>query len=79
LRKHNLSHSVLRRWKESFNEGGISLRKDNGSQFIAGVVRQFLNDKGANQEFTHVATPEEIAYIEALHSHVQREVVEHFE
>ena len=57
---------------------GITLRNDNGSQFIAGVVRQFLKDKGVNQEFTHVATPEENAYIEALHSNVQREVVERF-
>lgn len=32
-----------------------------------------------NQEFTHVATPEENAYIEALHSNVQREVIERFE
>ena len=24
LRKHNLSPSVFRRWKESFNEGGVS-------------------------------------------------------
>ena len=58
---------------------GITLRNDNGSQFIAGMVRLFLKDKGVNQEFTHVATPEEIAYIEALHSNVQREVVERFE
>ena len=57
----------------------ITLRNDNGSQFIAGVVRQFLKEKGVNQEFTHVATPEENAYIEALHSNVQREVVERFE
>jgi putative transposase len=58
---------------------GITLRNDNGSQFIAGVVRQFLKDKGVNQEFTHVATPEENAYIEALHSNVQREVIERYE
>ena len=58
---------------------GITLRNDNGSQFIANVVRQFLKEKGVNQEFTHVATPEENAYIEALHSNVQREVVERFE
>lgn len=58
---------------------GITIRNDNGSQFIAGVVRQFLKDKGVNQEFTHVATPEENAYIEALHSNIQREVVERFE
>jgi len=57
----------------------ITLRNDNGSQFIAGVVRQFLKEKGVNQEFTHVATPEENAYIEALHSNVQREVVERYE
>jgi transposase InsO family protein len=58
---------------------GITLRNDNGSQFIAGVVRQFLKEKGVNQEFTHVATPQENAYIEALHSNVQREVVERYE
>lgn len=58
---------------------GLTIRNDNGSQFIAGVVRQFLKEKGVNQEFTHVATPEENAYIEALHSNVQREVVERFE
>lgn len=23
LRKHNLSHSVLRRWREQYNEGGV--------------------------------------------------------
>lgn len=57
----------------------ITIRNDNGSQFIAGVVRQFLKEKGVNQEFTHVATPEENAYIEALHSNVQREVVERYE
>jgi len=57
----------------------ITIRNDNGSQFIAGVVRQFLKGKGVNQEFTHVATPEENAYIEALHSNIQREVVERYE
>jgi len=56
----------------------ITLRNDNGSQFIAGVVRQFLKEKVVNQEFTNVATPEENAYIEALHSNAQREVVERY-
>jgi putative transposase len=58
---------------------GMSLRNDNGSQFIAGVVRQFLKDKGILQEFSHVATPEDNAYIEALHSNLQREVIDRFE
>ncbi len=58
---------------------GITLRNDNGSKFIAGVVRQFLKHKGVNQEFTQVATLEECAYIEAVHSNVQREVVERYD
>ena len=62
-----------------FKIEGITLRNDNGSHFIAGVVRLFLKDKGVNQEFTHVATQEEIVYIEALHSNVLREVVDRFE
>jgi transposase InsO family protein len=62
-----------------FKIEGITLRNENGSQFITGVVRHLLKEKGVNQEFTHVATPEENAYIEALHSNVQREVVERFE
>jgi len=49
---------------------GMTLRNDNGSQFIAGAVRQFLKEKGILQEFSHVATPEDNAYIEALHSNL---------
>lgn len=58
---------------------GMSLRNDNGSQFIAAAVRGYLKDKGIYQEFSHVATPEDNAYIEALHSNIQREVIERFE
>jgi putative transposase len=58
---------------------GMSLRNDNGSQFIATAVRAFLKEKGVLQEFSHVATPEDNAYIEALHSNLQREVIDRFE
>jgi transposase InsO family protein len=58
---------------------GMSLRNDNGSQFIASAVRSFLREKGVYQEFSHVATPEDNAYIEALHSNLQREVIDRFE
>ena len=57
----------------------MSLRNDNGPQFIARAVRQFLKDKGILQEFSHVATPQDNAYIEALHSNLQREVIDRFE
>jgi putative transposase len=58
---------------------GMSLRNDNGSQFIATAVRAFLKEKGVLQEFSHVATPGDNAYIEALHSNLQREVIDRFE
>jgi putative transposase len=47
---------------------GITLRNDNGSQFIANAVREYLKEKGVYQEFSHVAAPEDNAYIEVLHS-----------
>ena len=58
---------------------GVNIRNDNGSQFIANDVRQFLRAAEAKQEFTHIATPEENSYIEAYHSILQTEVVERFE
>jgi putative transposase len=58
---------------------GMSIRNDNGSQFIAIAVREYLREKGILQEFSHVATPEDNAYIEALHSNLQREVIDRFE
>ena len=57
----------------------MTLRNDNGSQSIAGTVRVFLKEKNILQEFSHVATPEDNAYIEALHSNLQREVIDRFE
>jgi len=69
LRKLDLKHSLK----------GVIVRNDNGSQFIAHKVRFFLRTSEAMQEFTHVATPEENAYIEAYHSLFEREVVQRFE
>ena len=57
----------------------MSLRNDNGSQFIAHAVREFLREKNILQEFSRVATPEDNAFIEALHSNLQREVIDRFE
>lgn len=61
-----------------FGLKGVIIRNDNGSQFIANQVRQVLRDLEAKQEFTHVATPEENAYIEAFHSIQQRELMNRF-
>ncbi len=69
FRKIHLEHGIK----------GVNIRNDNGSQFIANDVRQFLRAAEAKQEFTHIATPEENSYIEAYHSILQTEVVERFE
>jgi len=61
-----------------FGLKGVIIRNDNGSQFIAHKVRQTLQALEAQQEFTHVATPEENAYIEAFHSIQQRELMDRF-
>jgi len=52
----------------------VVIRSDNGSQFIAKKVREYLGMIGVQQEFTHVATPEENAHIEAYHGILKKEV-----
>ena len=52
----------------------VVIRSDNGSQFIAKNVREYLGIIGVQQEFTHVATPEENAHIEAYHGILKKEV-----
>lgn len=55
------------------------IRSDNGSQFIAHKVREYISSQGFDQEFTHVATPEENAHIEAYHGTLKRDLIERFE
>ena len=76
---HGISKSFAKMLLLEYKAEGITLRNDNGSQFIATAVREFLKEKGVYQEFSHVATPEDNAYIEALHSNLQREVIDRFE
>jgi transposase InsO family protein len=71
--------NAFRRIKNLYGIKGVTVRNDNGSQFIANAVKQFLRSEEAKQEFTHIATPEENAYIEAFHSIIDREVIQRFE
>ncbi len=52
----------------------LVIRSDNGSQFIATNVRDYIHMLGFEQEFTHVATPEENAHIEAYHGNLKRDI-----
>lgn len=72
---------LLHRIVQEHKVTGITLRNDNGSQFIAHAVRDYLKDNQVTQEFIHVATPEENSFIEAYHSIIQRELLEprHFD
>jgi transposase InsO family protein len=58
---------------------GLVVRCDNGGQFIAGMVREYLKGKSITQEFTHVGVPEENAHIEAFHSIIEAEVERAYE
>lgn len=53
---------------------GVVIRSDNGSQFIARKVREHLHQMGIDQEFTHIATPEENAHVEAYHGTLRRDL-----
>jgi transposase InsO family protein len=71
--------NVFRKINNKYPIKGVTVRNDNGSQFIANNVKQFLKTAEANQEFTHIATPQDNGYIEGFHSIIQREVVDRFE
>lgn len=71
--------NIFRRINQHHPIKGVNIRNDNGSQFLANSVKQYLSSEEAKQEFTHIATPQENSYIEAYHSILQTEIVERFE
>jgi putative transposase len=54
----------------------ITIRNDNGSQFIANDVRGYFHYHGIKHEFTNIATPEDDGHIEAFHSIMEREFLQ---
>lgn len=57
----------------------VTVRNDNGSQFEANMVREYLGDAGVIQEFTQPATPQQNGHIESYHSIVERTICKRFE
>lgn len=78
IRKYQVV-GLLRRIDQRHPLKGVTIRNDNGSQFLALIVRELLENLGAFQEFTHVATPEDNSYIEALHSLLEKELFQRYE
>lgn len=67
---------LLHRLLQQHATKGITLRNDNGSQFIAHAVRNYLQEREVAQEFTHVATPEENCFIEVYHSILDKQLLQ---
>ena len=61
---------------KGYTTNSITLRTDNGSQFIAHGLQKYLIGQEITHEFTHVATPEENSYVESLFSCVERDVIQ---
>ncbi|GAB3509067.1 transposase [Emticicia fontis] len=55
------------------------VRNDNGSQFEADMVQQYMRLKGVTQEFTLPATPQQNAHIESYHSILESAVCQRME
>jgi transposase InsO family protein len=74
---------VIRLFEKVIVEFGLPknfiVRNDNGSQFIAKIVQDFLKDNGITQEFTKPGTPQQNAHIESYHSIMERAVCQRFE
>src|SRR5690606_120045 len=57
----------------------VVIRSDNGSLSVAKKVIGCLSLNGVSQGFTHIATPEENAHIEAYHGTLRREIFAKYE
>jgi putative transposase len=78
IRKHDVI-KLLKRLRDQGSIKGVIIRNDNGPQFIANVVKNFLRLAEVKQEFSHPATPQDNAYIEAFHSIMQNDMVQRTE
>lgn len=53
-------------------ELNIEFRNDNGKQFSAKMIREFMKENHINQVFTHPYTPQENGHVESFHSILKR-------
>lgn len=67
---------IFTRWKLPET---ITVRTDNGSQFEAQLVRDYLKEMNVIHEFCHPATPEQNGHIESYHSIIERTICRSYE
>lgn len=55
----------------------VELRTDNGPQFSAASVKEFLAENHIHQSFTHPYTPEENGHVESFHNILKKALGKH--
>jgi len=70
--------AVIENWLEPLNvlawEVDIEVRNDNGPQFSAINLQEFLRENSFNQTFTHPYTPQENGHVESFHAILGRDL-----
>ena len=70
--------AVIEKWLEPLNvlawEVDIEVRNDNGPQFSAIKLQEFLRENSFNQTFTHPYTPQENGHVESFHAILGRDL-----
>ena len=69
---------VLQPLKQPGDSLQVEVRCDNGPQFIAKALQQFLQQNYLRQTFTHPYTPEENGHIESFHAILHRVLEDQF-
>jgi transposase InsO family protein len=81
LLKYSITkHDVIALWRKLHpilnHQVKVTLRTDNGSQFLAHDVRDYLRYTGIEHEFSFVATPQDNGHIESYHNILEREALQ---
>lgn len=79
IKQNNVIALLCELFKDYNYPNSVIIRSDNGSQFIAVNVREYLSLIRVQQGFTNIATPEENAHIEAYHGILKKEVFNIFD
>jgi putative transposase len=66
-----LIHRFTQYWK-ILQMPEITIRSDNGSQFIAKAFRNLLQEQQIDHEYIHPGTPQENGHIESFHNTVEK-------
>lgn len=79
IKKHDVIKLLARIFTYWQLPDSITVRTDNGSQFEAQLVRDYLKEMKVTHEFCQPATPEQNGHIESYHSIIERSICRRYE